>query len=87
MVAIRYAKTAAFRELTEVGLRMLAGSAPERRERLAGVHLLYQFLEQELPALWERWEAYLAATDAAATDAGAGEGTSSAAGSTEKGTR
>ncbi|MEO3791199.1 MarR family transcriptional regulator [Nonomuraea sp. B10E15] len=63
MVAGRYAKTAAFRELTEDGLRVLAGSAPERRERLVGVHQLYQFLEQELPALWDRWEAYRAAAE------------------------
>ncbi|WP_166427757.1 GbsR/MarR family transcriptional regulator [Nonomuraea mesophila] len=76
MVAIRYAKTAAFRELTEVGLRVLAGSAPERRERLAGVHQLYQFLEQELPALWERWEAYRTATEAT-TDATADASTDS----------
>ncbi|SEG91430.1 DNA-binding transcriptional regulator GbsR, MarR family [Nonomuraea solani] len=57
MLAARYAKTAAFREITEAGLRTLANGTSERRERLAGVNELYRFLEEELPALWERWEA------------------------------
>ncbi|MBG0824595.1 MarR family transcriptional regulator [Planomonospora sp. ID91781] len=56
MLANRYAKTAAFRELTETGLRALAGSTPQRRERLHNVNELYRFLEAELPALWQRWE-------------------------------
>ncbi|MGW0805908.1 GbsR/MarR family transcriptional regulator [Nonomuraea sp. NPDC002799] len=60
MLAGRYAKTAAFREITEAGLRVLAGSAPGRRERLSNVHELYRFLEAELPALWQRWEAHAA---------------------------
>ncbi|MEV0385362.1 MarR family transcriptional regulator [Nonomuraea sp. NPDC050643] len=57
MLAGRYAKTTAFREITEAGLRVLADSPGTRRERLANVHELYRFLEAELPALWERWEA------------------------------
>ncbi|MCG5220198.1 MarR family transcriptional regulator [Streptosporangium soli] len=56
MLAARYAKTAAFREITEHGLRVLSESTPGRRERLGNVHELYRFLEAELPALWERWE-------------------------------
>ncbi|GAA3960355.1 siderophore transport transcriptional regulator MmpR5 [Actinomadura viridis] len=61
MLAGRYAKTAAFRAITEEGLRVLSGSTPERRERLSNVNELYRFLEGELPALWRRWEAHVAA--------------------------
>ncbi|MBV2364225.1 GbsR/MarR family transcriptional regulator [Streptomonospora nanhaiensis] len=56
MLAARYAKTAAFRRVAERGLAALPDSPPERRERLANVHRLYLFLEDELPALWRRWE-------------------------------
>ncbi|GGL19227.1 GbsR/MarR family transcriptional regulator [Planomonospora parontospora] len=70
MLANRYAKTAAFRELTETGLRALADSPPQRRERLHNVNELYRFLEAELPALWQRWE----------TRAGAPEGEDDRAG-------
>ncbi|MEV4475670.1 GbsR/MarR family transcriptional regulator [Nonomuraea salmonea] len=61
MLAARYAKTAAFREITEAGLRVLDGGSPERRKRLDNVNELYRFLESELPALWQRWEAHRAA--------------------------
>ncbi len=60
MLAARYAKTAAFRQITENGLRVLAGGSPTRRERLENVHELYRFLEGELPALWRRWETHRA---------------------------
>ncbi|GAB2954404.1 GbsR/MarR family transcriptional regulator [Nonomuraea fastidiosa] len=60
MLAARYAKTAAFREITEEGLRVLDGSDPGRRKRLENVHELYRFLEGELPAMWQRWEAHRA---------------------------
>ncbi|MEV4105816.1 MarR family transcriptional regulator [Nonomuraea sp. NPDC049649] len=56
MLASRYAKTAAFRQVTERGLDVLSDAPPERRERLANVAELYRFLEGELPALWARWE-------------------------------
>lgn len=56
MLAGRYARTAAFREVTERGLDVLADAPPSRRERLANVAELYRFLEYELPALWARWE-------------------------------
>jgi DNA-binding transcriptional regulator GbsR (MarR family) len=56
MLAGRYARTAAFREVTERGLDVLADAPPSRRERLANVAELYRFLESELPALWARWE-------------------------------
>ncbi|GAA4505093.1 MULTISPECIES: GbsR/MarR family transcriptional regulator [Nonomuraea] len=56
MLANRYAKTTAFRQVTERGLTVLSGAAPGRRERLANVAELYRFLESELPALWDRWE-------------------------------
>lgn len=57
MLMRRYAKTTAFREVTERGLDVLAGSTPARRQRLEHVSDLYQFLEAELPALLERWRA------------------------------
>ncbi|WP_093258041.1 GbsR/MarR family transcriptional regulator [Thermostaphylospora chromogena] len=68
MLANRYAKTAAFREVTERGLAVLAEAAPERRERLENVAELYRFLETELPALWTRWEQHRARLDRAGSD-------------------
>lgn len=56
MLANRYAKTAAFRRITERGLGLLDESSPDRRQRLENVAELYRFLETELPAMWERWE-------------------------------
>jgi DNA-binding transcriptional regulator GbsR (MarR family) len=56
MLARRYAETARFRQIAERGLRALEDEAPERRRRLANVRDLYGFLEQELPALLDRWE-------------------------------
>ncbi|MGI5273093.1 GbsR/MarR family transcriptional regulator [Nonomuraea sp. CA-218870] len=56
MLAGRYARTTAFRQVTERGLAVLSGADPGRRERLANVAELYRFLETELPALWDRWE-------------------------------
>jgi hypothetical protein len=38
-----------------LGLELLADAPAERRERLAGMHDLYAWLEAEMPALWERW--------------------------------
>lgn len=61
MLADRHARTTAFREVLERGLDVLDGEPDGRRERLAHVHELYRFLEAELPALWERWEAHRAA--------------------------
>ncbi|WP_047868075.1 GbsR/MarR family transcriptional regulator [Nocardiopsis sp. RV163] len=55
MLERRYARTAAFREVTERGLSMLREAPEERRERLANVHELYGFLETELPPLFSRW--------------------------------
>jgi hypothetical protein len=46
-----------FRRLTERGLDLLGAAAPARRARLEGVHDLYVWLERELPALLERYEA------------------------------
>lgn len=60
MLAARYAKTAAFRKVLDDGLGVLADDPADRRERLEAVHALYTFLEGELPALWQRWEAHRA---------------------------
>lgn len=56
MLARRYAKTTAFRRITEEGLGLLGDSLSERRDRLEKVTELYRFLETELPAMWERWD-------------------------------
>lgn len=56
MLARRYAQAAAFRQVSERGLAVLTDSTAERRERLSRVHELYAFLEEELPALFQRWE-------------------------------
>lgn len=57
MLASRYAKTAAFRQVIERGLGVLDdSSASGRSERLEHVADLYRFLEEELPAMWRRWE-------------------------------
>lgn len=63
MLAGRYAKTHAFRQITEDGLDLLGDATPERRERLENVAALYRFLEAELPALWERWREHSHADD------------------------
>ncbi|WP_228000030.1 GbsR/MarR family transcriptional regulator [Nocardia australiensis] len=56
MLESRYAKTTAFRHVTERGLEVLDGASPQRRERLSNVAELYRFLEGELPTIWARWE-------------------------------
>ncbi|MEC3891374.1 MULTISPECIES: GbsR/MarR family transcriptional regulator [Nocardiopsis] len=55
MLERRYALATSFRRVTERGLAALEDASPERRERLAGVHELYGFLERELPAMLRRW--------------------------------
>jgi hypothetical protein len=57
LVQARLTQVVSFRELTERGLDLLDGSAPARRRRLEDVHALYAWLDDELPALWKRWEA------------------------------
>lgn len=46
----------ALHQLAERGLGLLEGKEPESRQRLMEIRNLYAFLEQELPALLERWE-------------------------------
>lgn len=60
MLAGRYAKTTAFRRITERGLELLDDTDPARRTRLEHVTELYRFLEAELPAMWARWEQRIA---------------------------
>jgi len=45
------------RQTAETGLRLLADSAPQRRERLGRMHQLFGFLEREMGQLFERFEA------------------------------
>ena len=50
---LRY--VAAWRQLADRGLALLAKSPPTRARRLHGVHDFYAFLEREFPALIRRW--------------------------------
>ena len=52
----RIGQTTAFRQLLERGLELLEGKAHTNRQSLEEMHDIYAFLEQELPALLERWE-------------------------------
>jgi len=56
MLANRYAKTTAFRQVVERGLDVIDGAEPGRGDRLGSVVELYRFLETELPSMWTRWE-------------------------------
>ncbi len=47
---------AGFKRITEDGLALLADAPPARRARLQELHDLYDWLEREMPALWERWD-------------------------------
>lgn len=53
----RMSQIAVFRDAFADGLDLLAGAAPERRERLLDTYDLYAWLEAEMPAFWDRWEA------------------------------
>lgn len=57
MLRRRAAQTTDFRKLTGRGLELLEGASGRRRERLANVHELYEFLEQRLPAIFDEWAA------------------------------
>jgi DNA-binding transcriptional regulator GbsR (MarR family) len=48
-------QTVAMRQLAKRGLDLLSDNAPKRRARLQTMHDLYEFLEEELPKLTERW--------------------------------
>lgn len=56
MLRRRAEQTTLFRDLAARGLDLLSREPEERRERLERVHELYGFLEQELPAVFDRWE-------------------------------
>jgi hypothetical protein len=47
---------AAFREIAERGLEIMATSSPESRRDLEEIRSLYSHLEREMPGLIERWE-------------------------------
>jgi DNA-binding MarR family transcriptional regulator len=50
------AQYAAFRQLADRGLDLLAGQPAVRRERLQAMRDFYAWLEREMPALWERYQ-------------------------------
>ena len=52
----RLEQAIAFRQLADEGLALLADAAPQRKQRLQEMRLMYAFLEREIPALLERWE-------------------------------
>ena len=52
----RLAQAIAFRQLADEGLAVLADAAPQRKQRLQEMRLMYAFLEREIPALLDRWE-------------------------------
>ncbi len=52
----RMAQITAFRQLAERGLELLEGENPQLRDRLVEMRDMHAFLEQELPALIQRWE-------------------------------
>lgn len=55
LVKLRLSQVTSFHQLTQRGLTLLDPGPPDRRARLETVNDLYSWLEQELPALWERW--------------------------------
>lgn len=57
MLRRRAERTTDFRALTTRGLALLADAPEPRRNRLEHVDALYRFLEREMPAVFERWEA------------------------------
>jgi DNA-binding transcriptional regulator GbsR (MarR family) len=52
----RLAQAFTFRQLAAEGLILLQNSSPARKKRLKEMHLMYTFLEREIPLLLERWE-------------------------------
>ena len=52
----RLEQAVTFRRLADEGLALLAQASPQRKARLHEMHLMYAFLEREIPALLERWE-------------------------------
>lgn len=52
----RMSQIAVFREAFADGLALLADADATRRERLIDTHDLYEWLEEEMPAFWQRWE-------------------------------
>jgi hypothetical protein len=58
----RLPSTIAWRQLAERGLTLLADRPPATRARLQEVHDVYAFMERELPAMLDRFEAERAAS-------------------------
>jgi len=52
----RFTQATIFRRLAEEGLSLLKDTPPEQRQRLQEMHLMYAFLEREIPQLIDRWE-------------------------------
>ena len=52
----RLKQATSFRKLADEGLALLKDDPRERLLRLQEMHLMYAFLEREIPVLMERWE-------------------------------
>ncbi len=52
----RLTQAVTFRRLAEEGLDVLKDAPADQRLRLQEMHLMYAFLEREIPILMERWE-------------------------------
>lgn len=55
LVRDRMHRVVQIEELIDSGLRMFSGQG-ERARRLRTVHEFYQWLSEEIPELWRRWE-------------------------------
>ncbi|NHD17630.1 MULTISPECIES: GbsR/MarR family transcriptional regulator [Actinopolyspora] len=55
LVSARMHRMVELEGLLESGLRMFSGQS-ERARRLRTVHEFYQWLSEEIPELWRRWE-------------------------------
>ncbi len=52
----RFTQATTFRQLAEEGLLLMEGTPSEQQKRLQEMHLMYTFLEREIPRLIDRWE-------------------------------
>lgn len=53
--AVRNAQNTQMKEMAARGLELLPDDVGQRQERLQEMHDLYEFLEEELPKLTQRW--------------------------------
>ena len=54
-LSAKLAQISELRRIADSGLEMLKGESPERRKRLRRMRDFYVFMEQELPAVIDKW--------------------------------